>query len=79
MFSQITKNWRARPLVSLEVIVNLIASTTTDTGLVVKCKPDMNEYEKGIKVTDEELEGVNLKGHDFHPEWNYVVSPKMPK
>lgn len=79
MFSQITKNWRARPLDSLEVIVNLIASTTTDTGLVVKCKPDMNEYEKGIKVTDEELEGVNLKGHDFHPEWNYVVSPKMPK
>ncbi len=77
MFSQITKNWRARPLVSLEVIVNLIAVTTTDAGLVVKCKPDMNEYEKGIKVTDEELAGVNLKGHDFHPEWNYIVSPKM--
>ncbi len=77
MFSQITKNWRARPLVSLEVIVNLIAATTTDAGLVVKCKPDMNEYEKGIKVTDEELAGVNLKGHDFHPEWNYIVSPKM--
>lgn len=77
MFSQITKNWRARPLVSLEVIVNLIASTTTDTGLVVKCKPDMNEYECGIKVTDEELAKVKLSGHDFHPEWNYTVSPKM--
>jgi len=70
MFSQITKNWRARPLVSLEVIVNLIAATTTNSGLVVKCKPDMNE-------TDEELAGVNLKGHDFHPEWNYIVSPKL--
>ncbi len=79
MFSQITKNWRARPLVSLEVIVNLIASTTTDTGLVVKCKSDMNEYEKGIKVTDEELAKVNLKGHDFYPEWNYVVLPEMAK
>lgn len=79
MFSQITKNWRARPLVSLEVIVNLIASTTTDTGLVVKCKPDMNEYECGIKVSDEELAKVNLKGNDFHPEWNYVVSPKLNK
>ena len=77
MFSQITKNWRARPLVSLEVIVNLIAATTTNLGLVVKCKPDMNEYETGIKVTDEELAGVNLKGHDFHPEWNYIVSPKL--
>ncbi len=79
MFSQITKNWRARPLVSLEVIVNLIASTTTDTGLVVKCKSDMNEYEKGIKGTDEELAKVNLKGHDFYPEWNYVVLPEMAK
>ena len=77
MFSQITKNWRARPLVSLEVIVNLIAATTTNSGLVVKCKPDMNEYETGIKVTDAELAGVNLKGHDFHPEWNYIVSPKL--
>lgn len=77
MFSQITKNWRGRPLVSLEVIVNLIAATTTDAGLVVKCKADMNQYETGIKVTDEELSEVNLKGHDFHPEWNYIVSPKL--
>lgn len=59
--------------------MNLIASTSTDTGLVVKCKSDMNEYEKGIKVTDEELAKVNLKGHDFHPEWNYVVLPEMDK
>lgn len=79
MFSQITKNWRGRPLVSLEVIVNLIAATTTKAGLVVKCKADMNQYETGIKVTDEELSEVNLKGHDFHPEWNYIVSPKLTK
>lgn len=79
MFSQITKNWRGRPLVSLEVIVNLIAATTTKAGLVVKCKADMNQYETGIKVSDEELSEVNLKGHDFHPEWNYIVSPKLTK
>ena len=73
MFSQITKNWRARPLVSLEVIINLIAATTTEQGLVVKCKADMNEYPSGIKVEDEELAKVNLTGNDFHPEWNYIV------
>ena len=75
LFSQITKNWRGRPLVSLEVIVNLIASTTTEQGLIVKCNADNNIYETGIKVSDEEFESVNLYGDAFHPDWNYTISP----
>lgn len=73
LFSQITKNWRGRPLETLEVIVNLIASTTTEKGLIVKCKADTLKYPKGIKVTDEELASVNLFGDEFHPNWNYTI------
>lgn len=73
LFSQITKNWRGRPLETLEIIVNLIASTTTEKGLVVRCKADTSEYPKGIKVTDEELAAVKLFGDEFHPNWNYTI------
>ena len=73
LFSQTTKNWRGRPLETLEVIVNLIASTRTDKGLIVKCKADTSEYQKGIKVTDEELAAVNLFADEFHPNWNYTI------
>ena len=76
LFSFITKNWRARPLVSLEVIVNLIANTTTRTGLVVKAALDTNRYPTKIKVTDEQLGRVRLKRHDFHGEWNYTLLPR---
>lgn len=76
LFSFITQNWRGRPLLSHETIVNLIASTTTRTGLVVKSALDTNEYPTKIKVTDEELEGLRLKRHSFHGEWNYTVSPR---
>ena len=76
LFSFITKNWRARPLESLEVIVNLIANTTTRTGLTVKAALDTNAYPTKIKVTDEQLARVCLKRHDFHGEWNYTVSPQ---
>ena len=79
LFSQITKNWRGRPLESLEVIVSLISSTTTDKGLKVRCEVDTSDYPKGIKVTDEELESVNLLGDDFHPNWNYTISPSNCK
>jgi len=79
LFSQITKNWRGRPLESLEVIVNLIASTTTEKGLVVKCKMDTSNYPKGIKVTDEELSAINLFGNEFHPNWNYTIYPSNRK
>jgi len=76
LFSFITKNWRARPLVSLEVIVNLIASTTTRTGLIVKAALDTNRYPTKIKVSDEQLGRLRLKRHDFHGEWNYTLSPR---
>jgi len=75
LFSFVSKNWRGRPLESLAVIVNLIGSTTTDTGLTVKCVVDYNEYKKGIDVSDEELAGVNLVEDDFHGEWNYSIFP----
>ena len=75
LFSQITKNWRGRPLETLEVIINLIASTTTETGLKVRCKADTTIYSTGIKVTDEEYASLNLYGNTFHPEWNYTIAP----
>jgi hypothetical protein len=76
LFSFITKNWRARPLVSLEVIVNLIAGTTTRTGLLVKAALDTNRYPTKIKVSDEQLGRLRLKPHAFHGEWNYTLSPR---
>jgi hypothetical protein len=76
LFSFITKNWRARPLVSLEVIVNLIAGTTTRTGLIVKAALDTNRYPTKIKVSDEQLGRLRLKPHAFHGEWNYTLSPR---
>ena len=75
LFSQISKDWRGKPLETLSVIINLISSTTTDTGLKVKCTLDTNQYPSGIKVEDEELEGINITRNCFHGEWNYVISP----
>jgi Rhodopirellula transposase DDE domain len=76
LFSFITKNWRGRPLVSRQVIVNLIASTTTKTGLLVKAAIDTARYEKGVKVSDADLAKVRLAPHRFHGDWNYTISPK---
>ena len=75
MFCHITENWRGRPLVSHAVVVNLIGSTRTRTGLRILAELDTNTYEKGIKVTNEELAGVRLKRDKFHGEWNYTVLP----
>ena len=75
LFSYITKNWRARPLESLEVVVNLIAKTTTEKGLHVKAKADENQYEKGIKVLDEELKNIKLTKSAFRGDWNYTINP----
>ena len=75
LFSQITKNWRGRPLETLEIIVNLIAATTTEEGLSVKCNSDTRNYPTGIKVTDEEFSSINLYGDEFHPNWNYTIVP----
>jgi hypothetical protein len=76
LFSFISKNWRAKPLVSLEVIVNLIAATTTSTGLEVYAQLDERAYPDKIKVSDSELAAVNLRGHTFHPDWNYAIKPR---
>jgi hypothetical protein len=79
LFSFITMNWRGKPLVSLQTIVNLIANTTTGTGLIVKAALDTNHYDTEIKVSDEELAGLQLKRHEFHGEWNYTITPRRKK
>lgn len=75
MFSFITQNWRGKPLTSYQVIVDLVAATTTATGLRILAEWEQGEYPKGIEVTDAELAAVPLKGHDWHPEWNYDITP----
>jgi Rhodopirellula transposase DDE domain len=76
LFSFITQNWRGRPLVSHQAIVNLIASTTTKTGLIVKAALDTNHYATEIKVSDEEMAALCLERHEFHGDWNYTISPR---
>ena len=76
LFSFITQNWRGKPLISHEVIVNLISATTTNKGLLVKCQLDKNSYPKGIKISDEIMKQINLIRCDFHGEWNYTILPK---
>ena len=78
LFSFITQNWRGKPLVSYQTIVQLIASTTTRTGLNVKCGIDPNLYPAGIKVSDAEMAAINIAPHEFHGEWNYSISPRPP-
>ena len=75
LFSYITQNWRAKPLVSYRVIVDLIAATTTQTGLKVFCELDGKHYPKGIVVSDEEMASLNITRADFHGEWNYTIAP----
>ena len=75
LFSYISMNWRGKPLVSHETIVNLIAATTTRKGLRVQAEIDSGQYPTGIKVTDEELETVRILREDFHGEWNYSILP----
>lgn len=76
MFCYITANWRGRPLVSHEVIVNLIANTTTGAGLAIHAELDQGTYPTGIKVTDQQMERVNLFPADFHGNWNYSIKPR---
>ncbi len=75
LFSFITMNWKARPLVSYRVIVDLISATTTETGLTVRCELDSAEYPKGIVVSDREMDGLNISRNAFHGEWNYTMQP----
>ncbi len=76
LFCFITKNWRGRPLTTYEVIVSLIASTTTKNGLVVRAALDSNEYETGVEVTDGELARLRLTRDKFHGDWNYTIKPR---
>lgn len=75
MFSHISMNWRGEPLISHEVIVNLIAATTTRTGLKIEAELDANIYPTGVQVTDQELEKIQIERADFHGEWNYTIVP----
>ena len=76
MFCYISENWRGRPLISRQTVVKLISHTTTRKGLKIKAKLDENVYDKGRKVTDEELAAVNIEHADFHGEWNYTIKPR---
>jgi len=78
MFCHITENWRASPLLSREVVVNLISSTTTNKGLRIQASLDEANYETGIKVTDEQLRSISIKPADFHGDWNYTIKPRRP-
>jgi len=75
LFSHISMNWRGRPLVSHEVIVKLIGETTTSMGLEVKAQLDKRKYPTKVKITDEEMERVKIRAHNFHGEWNYSINP----
>jgi hypothetical protein len=79
LFSYITNNWRGQPLVSHQAILNLIASTTTKTGLVVQAAMDTNTYPTGIKVSDEEMATLRVKPCGFHGNWNYVITPRKQR
>jgi hypothetical protein len=77
LFSFIGTNWRGKPLESLEVIINLIAATTTNTGLKVYARLDTGSYPKGVEVPDEVFDAINIHRHDFHGEWNYTIKPSL--
>ena len=79
LFSFISMNWRAKPLVSYRVIVALISATTTKTGLAVHCELDDAKYQKGIVVSDEEMKAIDLIRDEFHGEWNYTINPRHHK
>jgi hypothetical protein len=79
LFSFITGNWRGQPLLTHQVIIELIAATRTDTGLTVRCRLDQASYPKGVAVSDDDLAAVNITRCDFHGERNYSITPKVAK
>ena len=76
LFSFISMNWRAIPLVSYRVIVDLISAATTKAGLTVRCQLDPNAYPKGVTVSDQDMAEINIKRDEFHGEWNYTIRPR---
>lgn len=79
MFSYISTNWRAHPLITYETVVNLIANTRTKEGLTIQAALDNNIYETGVEVSDEDFESILLQKNAFHGEWNYTVQPHASK
>jgi hypothetical protein len=77
-FCHITANWRAKPLVSHEVVVNLIGATQTSKGLHIQAELDNGRYPKGRKITDQQMAQLQIQPADFHGEWNYTISPRQP-
>jgi transposase len=77
MFSFVSLNWRGKPLESLEMIINLIANTSTSTGLKLYAQLDDRTYERGIEITDAQLAAVNITRHTFHGDWNYTITPSV--
>ena len=69
-------NWRGRPLTSHEVVVNLIAATTTRVGLRVHAERDLGNYPKGVLISDADMRDIDLDAHAFHGEWNYTIRPR---
>jgi hypothetical protein len=78
LFCYITQTWRGKPLTSRLAVVELIAATTTKTGLQVRCELDTRAYPKGIRVSDAEMDALNIQRDAFHPEWNYTIAPRVP-
>jgi hypothetical protein len=77
LFAYISQNWREKPLTSIQLIVDLIASTTTKTGLRVRAEKDEKQYQKGVKVTNKEMQSLNIDKNAFHGEWNYTIKPSI--
>ena len=77
MFCHITQNWRGRPLTDRAAVVELIAATTTKTGLTIQSALDLKTYKKGIKVSNAEMKRLNIKADELHPKWNYTISPRI--
>lgn len=75
LFSQITRNWAGQPLRTHQIIVDLIAATTTTTGLTVRAVLDTDPYPTGLRYTKKQVEALPLRRHDFHGDWNYTITP----
>ena len=79
LFCHITQNWRGRPLTDRRAVIELIGTTTTNSGLKVECALDTRIYEKGVKVSNAEMASLEITGDAFHPEWNYTIKPWPPE
>ena len=78
LFSFISQNWRGKPLITHQIIVDLIAATSTKSGLKVRAQLDPNRYPSGIKVSNQQFAAISLERDEFHGEWNYKISPRQP-